>query len=318
MRLGVVGAGPIIPFHLSALEAQGFSPVAFLARPESTSTKILALKYDAKPCWSVGEFLEVPCDAFLIACQAEFLGRYLQLLSELQKPILIEKPVFLKSEDYLPLLEDEFLSQNIMVGYNRRFYSSVLELKEIINQSQDCFLDILVAENSWASHMTLAEKQHTVLTNSVHMIDLMRFLMDDNLSLEFASKTELNEYRGSTSIFRSDKVTTSLRLYFDSPTNYSINLYKHNSAIVLSPLEAIKSYSGMTVREPSDQFPIRQYLPVLAYESSNFKSGFKPGFLEQAKEFKHLVENRVLGLNAARLSDAFHATRIAEKLLGFS
>jgi len=65
MKLGVVGSGSIVPFHLDALKAVGFTPTVVGTRPGSARTQSLAKKYSIATVadnWS--DVISASVDAF--------------------------------------------------------------------------------------------------------------------------------------------------------------------------------------------------------------------------------------------------------------
>jgi hypothetical protein len=74
------------------------------------------------------------------------------------------------------------------------------------------------------------------------------------------------------------------------------------------------------VVEPSDEYPVRQYVPNLIESGTVFDTsplGIKPGFFEQAKEFSALFEGEPATIGAT-LSDAYNAQLLAEQLMNRS
>lgn len=97
MKLGIIGAGAIIPFHLDALAAVGFEFSGIAARPNSKRASSIATKYNIPHVFDdFKNLLEMQIDALLIASASETLLEIWQQTIPMQVPTLIEKPVFME------------------------------------------------------------------------------------------------------------------------------------------------------------------------------------------------------------------------------
>jgi predicted dehydrogenase len=102
-RLGVVGSGSIVPFHLDALKAAGFEITNIGSRPGSEKTSALAAKFGAQALESWQEVVASDVDAFLIAPETSVTPEILAAAIETGKPILVEKPVAYSSAEVTAL-----------------------------------------------------------------------------------------------------------------------------------------------------------------------------------------------------------------------
>ena len=73
----------------------------------------------------------------------------------------------------------------------------------------------------------------------------------------------------------------------------------------------------MEVVEASEDYPVRRYVPKMVDNGNVFikkSKDFKPGFLEQALEFKNIIlgGNRLI---LANIDDAFKAADLADKII---
>ena len=69
---------------------------------------------------------------------------------------------------------------------------------------------------------------------------------------------------------------------WNSPSNFSFNIESHPFRLELKPFETFSLFEGMSVIQPSKEFPLRRYVPNLIEEGYVFSNNkeFKPGFLE--------------------------------------
>ncbi|MEN9608627.1 MAG: hypothetical protein RLZZ06_558, partial [Actinomycetota bacterium] len=169
MKLGVVGAGSIVPFHLDALIAVGFEPTVIGTRPGSERVHALSEKYGFSTkaeTWQ--EVINSNVDAFLIAPETSVTPEILQAAIKTGKPVLVEKPVAYSPKDLRELGE----APQVLVGYNRRHYSSTAAALNLIASSPNATFNAAVPESSWTTAMSREAKVATVLGNSVHVLDL--------------------------------------------------------------------------------------------------------------------------------------------------
>ena len=80
-----------------------------------------------------------------------------------------------------------------------------------------------------------------------------------------------------------------IKLEFTIKFNLSIEALPYK--LELMPFEKYKLYKGLSVLEPNEKSPIRQYMPKVIDQSDVFSKSkdFKPGFLPQAEEFLEIV-----------------------------
>jgi hypothetical protein len=72
----------------------------------------------------------------------------------------------------------------------------------------------------------------------------------------------------------------------------------------------------MEVIEPSEDMPVRRYVPRLIQQVSSFPGpdGIKPGFLEQAKSLMSAVQGEGWDSRSATIDDAAFVADIARTL----
>ena len=73
----------------------------------------------------------------------------------------------------------------------------------------------------------------------------------------------------------------------------------------------------MEVLEPTDNLPLRRYVPKQIRKISSFpstKNNVKPGFLEQAIEMKNILNGSPPKISAS-LADAYKAQKLIQEIL---
>ena len=223
MKLGVVGAGKFIPFHLAAATQVGFELEGVVARDYSENAKRIAKEYGFKECHpTLSSFISSGkhYDAILIGCDISALFTVLNDLSKLNIPILIEKPIF---TDRLQLenLESIANQEKILVGYNRRYYKTIQRTKEIINQNPSARVNFRIPELSGVENQNENMVRNIVIGNTVHMIDLIQFCLGAD-AIDIRNLNSMVKTPGATTFNVSADGSKTCERMFGYADNYSI------------------------------------------------------------------------------------------------
>ena len=339
-RLGVIGSGSIVPFHIAAALAAGFTIAGIGSRPGSQKTAALAERYSAPALNDWHEVLERAArgefDALLIAPETSATRVILAEAMGLGLPILVEKPAAYSSAELEPLVTKAG-AENVLVGYNRRHYSSTAAAKKMIDATEGCTFHASVPEGSWTVDMSAEKKREILLSNTVHVLDLLRFLFGD---IDVASVVGTDDESGilSRAIIFAPKEGGAANLgsaivTFGSPSNYFIDIHSPGRSAALRPIEFYREFDSVNVIDPTPELPLRHYVPteVGGFVLAQADIDFKPGFLSQFEELLSLVEAAggpgAAGIPAAdvwrlrenfksaTLADAVAVLQIAEQLL---
>lgn len=322
LRLAVIGAGRIAYDHARAFLAVGFDLAAVCARPGSPRSRELALKFGIPLVFDeVGELLAARerWDALLIAVSPEATLDVLLAALPTGAPILVEKPVALRSEALRPLLGRDL---PVLVGYNRRFYKAAAEARRAVAQSDGGLLAHVMLPESIplpARSDEGAERLRPFFTNSTHGLDLIRFVFGEVKLCHVERIDRGGNLIGIAALLRARAKGSVIQLTanWGAPANFSFNLYRQGYRLEMCPFETGAIYNGMDVREPTPELPVRTYTPRVARRIglSREGEGIKPGFLAQAKALEALAR-RGDPFPAARLEDAHAALHLAELLCG--
>jgi predicted dehydrogenase len=314
MKLGVVGAGKIIPFHLEAAEKIGFEFESIVASQNSTNAKKISAEFDFRNCYSeIDDFLITAdkLDAVLIAPKATVLFETLKKISAIGIPILVEKPIFTNIEE-LEKIGEIKNQEKIIVGYNRRYYETILYLKKIISSNKSARIIFRIPELSGMSNFSKLDMKNIIIENSVHMIDLIQFILGTE-SINSDRLASINFNSDSILISLSDDGMKTCEISFGYAQNYSIESYLEGVRIEVKPLESIRAYSVMKIFQPDDTFPFKRYVPESSSnlsENFNVNSETKPGFEGQYRDLANLVNGKPNEI-AATLEDAARVSKFA-------
>lgn len=316
-KIGFIGSGSISRAHIIAAQSVGFTTIGICARDFSESARKLSTEFEGlKYHNTLDSFLETKFDGICILLNTDVsLQIYKKVITKQDIPILIEKPVTQSSV---------FLSKNIdldrkntLVGYNRRFYSSVSEIKNYLQQNQNIQSHWNIPEISWDKNPAASARKHFLLENSVHILDLFLYLLGSPSDSIYFNNNENGFLQYSTSVHRfPNGNVASLNLNFGTPDNTSVSFYGPGSYFLLKPIELVSKYSKIITEPANAVIPFKRYIPSQenTWEISQSDIKYKPGFHTQYLEFMEMCTGNSRKIGAS-LRDAFNVLKFAEKIL---
>jgi len=313
-RLAVVGSGGIVGFHVAAAREVGFAVSHVAARPGSGSAQRFATEHSIGRAWdnpmdliaASGEW-----DAILLATFTDRMPELMSAACLAGKPILAEKPAARHSS----MLDDfDRHADQIIVGYNRRFYASVQYLRDFVDRGGPVTVQCQLPD-SVGTEGTLEDRLAAVRLNSVHGFDLLRYLFGEVTLGQFVVTKD--ESPTATAVFTTERGDSGVIVAnWNAPANFSITADRDGERVDLRPFEIATRFQGMEVVEPTTETPIRRYLPKVVEHSEVPERDlkFKAGFITQY-EALHRLLNGERDSRAAGIADARAALRIAEAFL---
>lgn len=318
-RLAVIGSGNIVQFHVPAMKQAGFDVVSCCSSYKSSSAVEFAKQHDIPIVYDSYKDLidnQSEWDALLIAISVDSTLKVLREFIDIGKPILVEKPVSISSHS---LSEFRTRTRHIQVAYNRRFYSSVDYAKKFISANHNCLLKMFLPDNIDFTIPRYSQDYIRVKENSVHGLDILNFLVPKMKIQHVDEYDQPNNSYGKVAVLSSGQGQKCMIFFnWNAPSNFSLEIDSLPYKLELKPFEKYLLYKGMEVIEPTENYPVRQYVPRTIESGSVFDKvkDFKPGFLEQSEEFMKLVHGRESNISA-NLNDAYEAVKLAEDILGF-
>ena len=312
-KLGFLGSGSIAKFHIDALREVGFHVTDIASSPNSKTVEKFASDNNILNIWADPfELIEkANIEALVIATNVRPMINFLEIGIATELPILIEKPVVFNYEELMPYLGS---TSKVMVAYNRRFYTNIVELKRILQETEPCIVHVEIPERICVDKTKEYGELHNLYYVSVHVVDTLQFLFGE-LEINYIESISTKN-KGSHAILSSSSgFLIHISINLGASANYSICVDASDIRYLIKPLETLSIYSGLEVHEPTSQNPIRSYHPKLIKEifNDNTNSAYKPGFLLQAKEFRNLVDEKAES-QYATLSDAFSALQIIDAI----
>ncbi len=317
--IGIIGVGSIAKEHARALIYAGFHISCCTGSPGSLKAKTFADNYKIEKVFCDSNELLQNHDKFdclLIACSTNPTLDILKLAVKLKKPVLVEKPITLNYKDFSSLnLENE----KVRVGYNRRFYSTVQLAKKFVKKHSPCLISIELPDHLNFKLKKIEQDYKSLKDNSIHALDIINYIDPDFEILQVNEYLQPDNSFGKIVILKSSNDNTCvIKLNWNSPSNFNLSIEALPYKLELMPFEKYKLYKGLSVLEPSEKSPIRQYMPKVIDQSDVFSKSkdFKPGFLPQAEEFLEIVRGGK-PIHSANLKDAKKASLLASNIIDF-
>ncbi|MDA8891488.1 Gfo/Idh/MocA family oxidoreductase [Planktomarina temperata] len=223
-------------------------------------------------------------DALIVAVPAIKLCSVTRsLLRKGAKKILLEKPGALSSNDLFLLKEAaEEADAKILVGYNRRFYSSVIQALKIIKEDGgiiSCSFDF----TEWSDEIISLGKNQLeldtwVIANSSHVIDLAFYLIGSPRSLS-SNTTGCLDWHACASTFAGSGISENGILFnyqanWDSAGRWALELHTKLRKLIFRPLEELKMITRGSLEET-----------IVESNFVDLDKSFKPGLYRQTKAF---------------------------------
>jgi len=222
-------------------------------------------------------------DYGIVAVSFECLANTaIELMDTGVRKVLLEKPAGLTPQEIKSVREKAKETETqIFVGYNRRFYSSVLKAQEMVKD--DGGVESFNFEfTEWCDKVKNHIKNSYVLenwflANSSHVIDLAFFL--GGKPMEFQSYAAGgNDWHPAATIFAGAGTTQqnalfSYRANWDAPGRWGVEILTGKHRYIFQPLEKLKVQKLNSIH--TEDIDIDDQLDI----------DFKPGVYRQTKSF---------------------------------
>lgn len=324
MNVGFIGCGNISYFHADVLK---YLNVNILAASDVHEEKLQKFKkkYDIPfGYFSWEKMLENhDLDAIWVTASWYIVDQILLDILKYNRPIFFEKPVALSVEKIEDSIKKyKHMIDKVQIGYNRRFYDFIPQIKDLIQEIDINAVEIHIPEStSRINDQCLL--QNLFLQNSSHVIDLLYFLMGE---VEIKIKEDFSEIKINNRSLKGynnllvakETIPIHLVANWNSPSNFSIKFHSNELLIELLPIEVATIYNGFDIIEPTKENPIRLYKPKIKkrFFITSESSRFKPGFLGQTTNFINTcVLNKYKNQQASNLESALIITKICKEIM---
>tara|TARA_B110000977_G_scaffold104918_1_gene136865 strand:+ start:3563 stop:4585 length:1023 start_codon:yes stop_codon:yes gene_type:complete len=138
INIGIIGGGLIAKRHCEVLSDNPDCIAIALLSTGSLRSRALAEEFNCKFFVNSNAFFSEKLDAVIIASPNDTHAKYLKNCVDLKLPVLVEKPLFNKSDEDISLQypNSEFLRTKILVGHHRHHFAKFQTLKKFINSGK--------------------------------------------------------------------------------------------------------------------------------------------------------------------------------------
>jgi len=283
-----IGCGNISYYHAEVILDLGHKIIGAGGKFKSKSSWKFAQKYQL-PIYSDIHLLlqELKPDAIILCVTWDQTEKILADIVNFKIPVLVEKPVALSTKKLRKILHavgytnvgfdpSKGLTENVLVGYNRRFYDFIPKIKE-----QLLTRELLSIQLNFPEVTTIAKYGRDILFYMTsHWLDLLLYLVGD---IEVVA---MKFNRGYNGLLKTKKGSIPIHYQsnFDAPQQTSMSFSFTDSFWELRPIETLSIYKELEKIKPTKTYPISRYIPT----KNNFIETdltFKPGFYKQMEYF---------------------------------
>lgn len=319
LNVGFIGSGKIAHFHADTLKYFNINIQSLSYRSNEENANSFAKKYDIKEVYSDWRKMikDTNLDFLWIVPSWDQIDIMIDSIISSGLPAFFEKPISLSS-DKLKRVINKYSSDQLnhfQVGYNRRFYNIINDLKDYLSKEKIIAIAVDLPEPAKGLDNKLL--QYRLIQNAAHLYDTILYICGyENVKIKNIQKISYkNLHDNHLLLLEINGIPINITSIWNSPQNYSVKIYTESEKLyILSPFEVLTVYQGFDVIEPTKEIPIRRYLPKKKLTLFEQAQMFKPGFEQQTKYF---IEKTFIGLNngnAHSLNDSFILLDLLEKI----
>ena len=300
-RVGVIGVGAIAKIsHLPILSArEDVELVGCMAKHPESARQAQRRYAIGQAVDSIEELLKLNLDcAFVLSPKQEHPEQVKKLL-QAGVDVFCEKPMGLTLREAHEMAElAEKTGRTLMIGFNRRFAPVYRKAKEIY---KDQAPDVIVAQKNRP-----ASEYRATLENAIHMVDLMRYLSGECVSVEAHSiftdpcyetlcTAQLQFENGTMGMLVADRAS--------GQWVETMEIHGHNRSVYVNAPDSIKVVDEKEAHVTT--------LTPLAMGWAKVED--KLGFADQDAHFFDCLKNGTVPLTSA--ADAFKTHELMNRIL---
>lgn len=311
IEIALIGSGPISHHHVNVLEDVGMSVTAVATmNPDSDTINDFSEKFGIENTFKGDSWRDMITsknwDGIVIATHISGTPEAIKYCLTTNTPILVEKPVSWSSKT-ICRIRKKMDCENVIVGYNRRYYKTIRKAREFLDGNQPVMANI---------ELPAASGLKSFIGMSTHGIDILRYLFGDLTVLSTYELTNKESLNGYTSTLRSNSGDLiNIIGNWEAPANIGMNIDNQDTRFQIRPYEQARIYNGFNIKEPGEENQIKRYIPEKKKKINIENRGYKPGFYKQAQSYKKLIQEGEPSKQSATLYDAEKALEICENIL---
>jgi predicted dehydrogenase len=281
----LIGAGGMSVDYAKVLEAQNENFI-IIGRGETSAVKFEKTTGHTVVTGGLKSFLkanpEKPTAVIVSVGVEQLYNSTMQLLEYGVKHILVEKPGGLELSEIESLQNSATeCKAEIFIAYNRRFFSSVLKAKELIEQDGGV-TSFNFELTEWSHIIGSLDKNEQVLgkwflANSTHVADLAFYLGGMPKNISCYTSGDLS-WHPSSSTFAGAGVSVIGALFsygadWESAGRWSVEVLTKENRYILRPMESLLFQKRGTIKQENIEL------------DDSLDKDFKPGLYLQVEDF---------------------------------
>ncbi len=301
-RIAIIGAGYMAEEYLRVLSNKRVECEAIYSRTYRKS-KLLKKKYNVKKIYkNLNDLkLDKKINALIITVNEVSTFSILEELNISNYKILCEKPVGVNYNQTRKLFS-KIKNNNFYIGLNRRFYSSNIEAKKIVNKEKGKRF-ISIRDQQFQNTKINFVNKNIMYCNSVHLIDYINLYARGKIvKIQRLKKLKNSQFSENiTRLIFSSKDEVIYHCNWNSPGIWSVNIIQENQRCEMKPLESLiheKIIKGKRKR--------------IIFKTTHEDNNFKPGLFLQVNEYLKMLTNKKHKL--VNLKDYFETVKIIKKI----
>jgi uncharacterized protein involved in tolerance to divalent cations len=321
MRVGFIGCGKISHHYAKALESIGGKVTAVSARSNSERLQNFKNMFpEVKAYFSWEEMVQdSELDALILCASWNKIEKLAIDIIKTKKPVLIEKPVALSAtKAELIIQEVGDLKNQVMVGYNRRFFEGIHYLKRKLQTGKLLSADFEIPDAAETIINQKGEEIKEFIPHYMtsHWIDLIHYTLGEITKKEGSNITDSkNTFKGHYGLYHCEEhnCPLTIRINYDAPANISFKYIFEDETLHFLPIEHL--ICSDKIEKTQDENGNNIYRPRKKYEIVE-EMEFKPGFLSMLTEFKEcFVDKKSQSKIASKLEDIIWINKFIEENL---
>ena len=271
MKISIIGTSRIVEEHIKAAKLNNIKIVAiFSPKKFSRNAKFIEKKYKVTVYNNINEFFNISKKKnshYLIACRVKDNLKFVKLCSQFNKKIFIEKPVFLKANEFKKIKK---YKNKIFIGFNRIFYKNIVFCKKFLRGMKNLEINSIIPEKN----------KERIISNASHFISILIYLFG-NLKIIYLQKNKNCIY---VRLKNKNKIFISITFYFKAIESFNMKILSKKFQIHFLNMEKMEIYNKLKKKifKNNNIYELQKSFSYSEFDSN----AVKPGFLSQMKEFK--------------------------------
>ena len=316
IKIGIIGAGPIAEEYIKIFSKNTLTNVIGIVGRRKKNSKILSLKYNIGFYGNkISELLIHDIDIIIVAVDILNTINVAKQISNFSGLVLIEKPLGVNHEETKKILKIlNSNKHNCFVALNRRFYDNILFVKKILKKDKSKKIISVVDQENTIKAKAIGHKkkvlQNWMFANSIHLIDLIIYFADSQISKISTIKKQINKEKIILSnLYFKNNTTAVYNSIWNRPGPWSLTISTSNYYFNFSPIEILEYRKLNTNRKK-----------IYKNITNNYKPGFKNmvnallRYYKVKKKNKNITKHKSMLNYLLNIDDYINLSKIIKKI----